>query len=126
MLFSGGIVGLSLVNVPARGGRWRKLVGEWYHKNIYLQLPGISIMVVAFTVNLRLSAAPKLSSLFRRYGVLAVHATDLTGWSDDYWVYFSFMHAVTMDPFHPVVVGRASGSVGVDVVDDYYSVVIVR
>ena len=83
-------------------------------------------MVAAFTVSPQSSVAPKLSSLFRQYGALAVHVTDLTGWSDDYRVYFSFMHAVTMDPFHPVVVGRASGSVGVDVVDDYYSVVIVR
>ena len=74
--------------------------------------------MVAFTVSPQFSAAPKLSSLFRWYGALAVHATDLTGWSDDYRVYFSFMHAITMDPFHPGIVG-ASGSGGVDLVDDY-------
>ena len=75
-------------------------------------------MVAAFTVSPQASAAPKLSSLFRQYGALAVHVTDLTGWSDDYRVYFSFMHAITMDPFSPGI-ARISGSDGVDVVDDY-------
>ena len=75
-------------------------------------------MVVAFTVGPRSSTAPKLSELVNRYGRLAPRCTDMTGWSGDFRVYFSFMHPIVMDPFHPGIVG-ASGANGVDVVDDY-------
>ena len=75
-------------------------------------------MVVAFTVSPRSSVAPKLLELVRRYGRLAPRYTDMTGWSEDFRVFFSFMLPIMIDPFHPGIVG-ASGSSGVDVVDDY-------
>ena len=75
-------------------------------------------MVVAFTVSPRSSTAPKLSELVRRYGRLAPRYTDMTGWAEDYRVFFSFMQPIMLDPFHPWIVA-ASGDNGVDVVDDY-------
>ena len=75
-------------------------------------------MVVAFSVSPRHSTAPKFSSLLRQYGRLAFHCTELSGWADDFGAYFVFMQRITVDPFHPSIV-NASGSSGVDAVDDY-------
>ena len=75
-------------------------------------------MVVAFTVGPRSSVAPKFSALINRYGRLAPRCTDMTGWSEDFRVFFSFRQPIIMDPFHPGIVG-ASGGGSVDVVDDY-------
>ena len=75
-------------------------------------------MVVAFTVSPCCSTAPRLSELIGRYGRLAPRCTDMSGWSEDFRVFFSFKQPIVIDPFHPAIVG-ASGSSGVDVVDDY-------
>ena len=75
-------------------------------------------MVVAFSVSPRHSTAPKFSSLLQQYGRLAFHCTELSGWADDFGAYFVFMQRITVDPFHPSIV-NASGSSGVDAVDDY-------
>jgi len=85
------------------------------HYSVHLIL---LIMVVAFTVDPRQSSAPKYSSLLRQYGVLAYHCTDLSGWKDDFRAYVVYMQSVTVDPFHPSIVG-ASGELGGDVVDDH-------
>ena len=75
-------------------------------------------MVVAFTVDPRQSSAPKYSSLLRRYGLLAYHCTDLSGWGDDFRAYVVYMQSVTVDPFHPSIVG-ASSEGGGDAVDNH-------
>ena len=75
-------------------------------------------MVVAFTISPQSSTAPKLSSLIGRYGRLAPRCTSMTGWSEDFRTYFSFMHPIIMDPFHPGIVGAGGGG-SVDAVDDY-------
>lgn len=60
----------------------------------------------------------KLSTLIRRNGKLAPYRPDLSGWSDDFRTYYSFMQPIIMDPFHPGIL-RASGGSGEDVVDDF-------
>lgn len=76
------------------------------------------IMVVAFSVSPRRSAAPNYTSLFHRYGTLAYFQTDLSGWEDDFRMYKVFMHPVTVDPFHPSIVD-ARGDSRVEVIDDH-------
>ena len=60
-----------------------------------------------------------LSDLMRRHGTLAWHCTDSSGWSDDYRLFYIFLEAITVDPFHPSIVEDAGGSSGVDIVDNY-------
>ena len=73
-------------------------------------------MVVAFTVHPCCggSGSSLLLNKINRYGPLAHMMSDLSGWSDCYRKYYVLLQAVTVDPFHPSVVGptprAASGS----------------
>jgi hypothetical protein len=62
-------------------------------------------MVVAFTVHPCCGGSSLLLNKINRYGPLAHMMSDLSGWLDCYRKYYVFLQAVTVDPFHPSVVG---------------------